>query len=69
LSTVERVVQIVSANLYRAETRSAVAETAWAAVTSSDAHLSATPDDSVVGFIHAAQAPFVAGSAADAGHE
>jgi hypothetical protein len=56
LSTVERVVQFVSAHLYRAETRSAVAETAWAAATSGEARLSARPDDSVVGLVHAARA-------------
>jgi hypothetical protein len=47
--------QLVSAHLYRAETRSAVAEAAWAAVTSGDADLSATPDDSVVGRVYAAR--------------
>jgi hypothetical protein len=56
LSTVERVMQFVSAHLYRAETRSAVAEAAWAAVTSGDADLSAAPDDSVVGRVSAARA-------------
>jgi len=59
LSTVERVMQFVAAHLYRAETRSAVAEAAWAAVNSGDLALSTPSDDSVVGRIYAARAKAV----------
>ena len=56
MSTVERVMQFVSAHLYRAETRSAVAEAAWAAETSGGTDLSTAPDDSVIGRVYAARA-------------
>lgn len=48
--------QFVSAHLYRAETRSAVAEAAWAAVTSGDTELPDASDDSVVKLVQAARA-------------
>jgi hypothetical protein len=60
LSTVERVMQIVSAHLYRAEIRSAVAESAWASVTSADMDRAVPSDVSVVALVHAARARAVA---------
>jgi len=48
--------QVVSAHLYRAEIRSAVAESAWAAETSEDTDRSAPPHASVVDRVHAARA-------------
>lgn len=60
MSTVERVMHIVSAHLYRAEIRSAVAESAWAAVTSVNTDRPAPSDASIVALVHAARARAVA---------
>jgi len=60
LSTLQRVYQIVSAHLYRAESRSAVAEQAWANATAEDADRVDVPEESVVTHIRSARTRAVA---------
>jgi hypothetical protein len=64
LSTLQRVYQIVSAHLYRAESRSAVAEQAWADATAEDADRGDLPEEAVVGHVRLAQSRAVAAIAA-----
>jgi hypothetical protein len=60
VSTLQRVFQVVAAQLYRAETRSAVAEEAWAAVTAGDLNESDLPDQTIAVMVRAARARAVA---------
>jgi hypothetical protein len=60
LSTLQRVYQIIAAQLYRAETRSAVAEEAWAIATGGDPDEPDLPDAAVAGKVRAARARAVA---------
>jgi hypothetical protein len=57
---VQRIYQIVAAHLYRAETRSSIAEEAWAMVTAGDLDESDLPDQTVVAMVRAARARAVA---------
>lgn len=60
VSTVQRVFQIVAAQLYRAETRSAVAEEAWAFVTAGEKNESDLPEQTIAAMVRAARARAVA---------
>ena len=60
MSTLQRVYQVVAAQLYRAEMRSAVAEEAWAAVTAGDLNESDLPDQTIAAMVRAARARAVA---------
>ena len=60
MSSLQRVYQIVAAQLYRAEMRSAVAEEAWAAATAGDLNESDLPDTTIATMVRAARARAVA---------
>jgi hypothetical protein len=60
VSTLQRVYQIVAAQLYRAETRSAVAEEAWAAATAGDLNETDLPDQTIAAMVRAARVRAVA---------
>ena len=60
MSTLQRVYQVIAAHLYRAETRSAVAEEAWAMVTAGDLIESDPPEHAVVAMVRGARTRAVA---------
>ena len=60
MRTLRHVYQIVAAHLYRAESRSPVAEQAWLAASEGDAENADVPEEQVVAYIRSARTRAVA---------